>query len=474
LLLGAATTVSAAPAVPTALPVAGWDYVVTFTPDLARADVTLCFRRFLPKRLVPGRGANLAAFDFSSAPDGAPGGARLTRQGDARSLLPVGLLPGGCVRWSVDLARLRRVRHVGRDLLFPPALLLLEPALWRASMRVTLRFVLPAGFRAAVPWPRTKAGGAYLLDRSALHLEALVAVGRMSVDRLDVAGTRIDIALLDAPHRATRKGIHAWLDAAFRADADLFGGRFPTSHVTVLVQAVPAHRGPVLFGSAMRGGGAHVHLLLASGARDEDLPGEWVAVHELLHLGMPWTYDTEAWMQEGFVSYYQEVLRARAGLQSEREAWQNLLDGFARGRRSGGERILAEESRVMGEHHTYHRVYWGGAAIAFLIDVELRRRFPRRWNLDVFMRQWHASHGATRGGPARGLDLLRAADRRLGASVCEPIARAQLARKAFPDVALVQTALGIIVRDGRVTLDDTAPLASYRRAIMRQTVPGVR
>ena len=66
-----------------------------------------------------------------------------------------------------------------------------------------------------------------------------------------------------------------------------------------------------------------------------------------------------------------------------------------------------------------------------------------------------------------GLEILRAVDRRLGEPICAPIAEQWLRSRRFPDVKPAQRALGIVVRGGRVTLDDRAPRAQDRRAIMR-------
>jgi hypothetical protein len=445
----------------------GWDYEVRFDEGLKRAHVRLCFRRFLPKRLVLGHADAHGAIDLTPV----AGSAALTRRPDGTSYVPVGLRAGGCLAWSVDLDALVRAgawrkpaSRVGRDLVVAPGALLLRPALWSARMDVTVRIVLPEGFRPAVPWTPMREAGRYRLDAYALRLESTVAFGRFAVELLDVGGATLDVAVLDAPHRATRAGIRTWLTKAAGAVAHM-SGRFPVRRALVLVHPVPARHPPVIFGMAMRGGGPHVRLLLSSAAEDAELVGEWVGVHELTHLGMPWNYDTDAWFQEGFATYYQEIRRGRAGLLSEQEVWQNLHDGFGRGRRSGGERTLSAESRAMHEHHTYHRVYWAGAATALLLDVELRRRFPQRWCLDDLMQFWDQLHGGTRGGPATGVQLMHAADRRIGQPLCVPLARAQLERTDFPELARLYGELGVRVASGRVVLNEEAPLAALRQAL---------
>jgi len=451
----------------------GWDYEVRLDENLKQLDVRICFRRFLPRRLVLPKTAALRAFEF---PRGLEGEGTLRLAADRQSVVPVGLRPGGCVRYRVDLEllsagsrRARDVSRVGRDVVAAPGALFLRPALWPRDAQVSVGFEMPAGTRAAVPWPpRSNAqdGKTYRVDPHALQLQGMIALGHFQVDEVQIAGTRLDLAVLDAPHRATRKGIRSWISAAVSAVADLYG-RFPTERVLILVQPVPARRPPVIFGSAMRAGGGHVHLLMAAAAADEDLPGEWVAVHEMTHLGMPWTFDGDAWMQEGFVTYYQEVLRARAGFLTEQQAWQNIHEGFGRGRVSGGRRPLSIESREMGRSHNYHRVYWAGAAIALLIDVELRRRSKGVQSLDEVMRLFHSRFGGT-SGPHRGSDLLVAVDRLIGQSLCSVVAETCLRSRAFPDVSAVYEVLGLSVVDGRIVLRDEAPLAAVRKAIMRR------
>ncbi|MCK6549944.1 hypothetical protein L6R52_29190, partial [Myxococcota bacterium] len=90
-------------------------------------------------------------------------------------------------------------------------------------------------------------------------------------------------------------------------------------------------RGPVDFGLVLRGGGPSVTFFVGDEADDASLVGEWVAVHELSHLSMPFVERDAAWLSEGFATYYQNVLRARAGLMSAEAAWTELHEGFARG-----------------------------------------------------------------------------------------------------------------------------------------------
>jgi predicted metalloprotease with PDZ domain len=206
-------------------------------------------------------------------------------------------------------------------------------------------------------------------------------------------------------------------------------------------------------------------LHLSSRARDEDLPGEWVAVHELAHLALPPMPDEDAWFFEGVVSYYQEVLRARAGFFDERTAWRNLHEGFGRGMRRRSERTLAQDSADMHAQHAYHRVYWAGAALALRWDVALRRQTGGRASLDAAVRALRARpDSGTRLWTAK--EACAAMEAAVGTPFCAASAERALASSEFPAVDDALEALGVRREGDGVRLVDDAPDANVRRAIM--------
>jgi hypothetical protein len=153
-------------------------------------------------------------------------------------------------------------------------------------------------------------------------------------------------------------------------------------------------------------------LLLNADARDEELVGEWVAVHELLHLGMPLVAD--AWMAEGFVTYYTQILRGRLGvipgvhpragespeIAQHRAALEKLCAGFDR---RVGLRSLASASADMHHLGGYGRVYWGGAALALDLDLSIRRASGGRRSLDDLVIAMHPKAFELRRWPAEEL-----------------------------------------------------------------------
>jgi predicted metalloprotease with PDZ domain len=98
------------------------------------------------------------------------------------------------------------------------------------------------------------------------------------------------------------------------------------------------------------------------------------------------------WLAEGIASYYQNISRARAGHMSQKEAWQKLHAGFGRGRKDSGSQTLRQANRNLGKQGGYMRVYWTGAAIALLADVDLRRQSGGRQSLDLVLDEFAACH----------------------------------------------------------------------------------
>jgi predicted metalloprotease with PDZ domain len=174
---------------------------------------------------------------------------------------------------------------------------------------------------------------------------------------------------------------------------------------------------------------------------------------------------TDPWMGEGFVTYYTELVRTRRGHRSEADGWQELWQGFRRGMRHRDTMTLREFSESMGRTHAYQRVYWGGAAIAFLLDVRMRIESDGKRSLDDAMREIRRCCGDAR-EKVESDELLAKLDRWYGKPIFTETASAALRSEGFPDVEAALEKLGVRVVDGHVALDDEHPAAKHRRAIM--------
>jgi hypothetical protein len=329
----------------------------------------------------------------------------------------------------------------------PPMLRASDPAaivvsqtqwLWRPDpfphdLRASIRFVLPVGAQVSLPWPSS--GAIYFPEKSAFFTGAFAVFGSFERQSFSVASTRVDVARVGP--RPTDDHVRRWLGRALQATASV-GDRFPRDRVHFIIVPTPSREKQVVFGMVRRGGGSSVLLLPSPDATVDQLEADWVAVHELSHLWLPHLYPRDRWISEGIATYLQEVLRARCGLQTGKQAWTRLHEGFERGRRSGTGRDLASESRNMNRTGAYHRVYWAGAAFALEADVRLRKHSNGNMTLlraiNDAQRAW--------GTEARAVEasvLLRALQEASGTGFIEELGQKYAASTDFPGTAYVDS-----------------------------------
>lgn len=438
--------------------------------ELTRLDVRVCFAA-LPARLVPGA---KRAGRWLLEPRVAATQRRLEITESSGAIELSGASGPGCVDYSVDLARLVVEDTDRHDTYAAAGCVVLNPdlVLWRpprvpADFRGSVDFVLPAGFDASVAWP-SGAGGSYRVDASALDGSGRMVLGRFTRLRANAAEGSLDIAVASGERAATDEGILRWLSASAEANALVFGSAPTPSAQVIVVPVASARERPVVFGMALRGGGPALVLLLDKDARDLQLPGEWIAIHELFHLGMPAVRRADAWLSEGVTMYYSEILRARAGFATPGEAWQRVHEGFGRGRGDGTGRSLREESADMHKTAAYMRVYWGGAAVALSWDVAIREASAGQKSLDDALRYLHDCCRE----PARfwsAAELIATLDRWWGSPLFSRTADPALDATAFPDLGSLYSRLGF-ADDGTDLRLLPTPGAALRDAITAKEI----
>ena len=441
-------------------------YVVRFDPSLETLDVTVCFRGEAPERLYAGEASAAARLLRAEVRTAGAAVQELAREG--RSIWLPRLPRGGCVGYVSEIDGRGR-RWWGRPL-GDARLLKAASWLWRPSPRRdgavgTIRFEPPDAMSVAVPWPAAEREGEYLLDERAFGFLTHTAFGRLERQVVAVPGGELDVVRLPGRLTIDAPSIARWLETVGTAVADIHG-RFPAPRAMVLL--VPAAGGdrPIMHGNVGRGGGASVMLVVNSDATLEDLLDEWVTPHELSHLAMPFVRREDAWLSEGVATYYQEVLRARAGTREPVDAWRGLDSGFESGRNGGTGRPLREESRTMFQTRSFRRVYWSGTALALLYDVSLRRRGGEVGSLDVALTRLGRCCGQ-RNEAWSAAGVVRQLDRITGEPVFSGLARTHLPSREFPDVESLYGWLGLARGpDGRLVLVDGAPGARVRDAIM--------
>jgi hypothetical protein len=292
---------------------------------------------------------------------------------------------------------------------------------------------------------------------TSLALAAVLACARAASGSADlsVAGAAVHVDY-DRGAFHSEEAVLAWVRRSAEIVAGYYG-RFPVAAVTVRLVAVAGEG--VHGGKTFANPDAFIRVQLGREVSTPQLLSDWVLVHEMTHLALPDTGETHAWLSEGVATYVEGVARVQAGNRSETDVWAEELRSMPRGLPLAGDRGLDHT-------HSWGRTYWGGAMFCLLADVDIRRRTQLRFGLqDALRAVLRASGGLSADWPIER--LLRTGDAAVGTSSLEDLYAQMKDTPVAPDLMALWRQLGVEPEGAAVRLDDRAPLAGARRAIMR-------
>ena len=308
-----------------------------------------------------------------------------------------------------------------------PASLLLVPD--GATGEISVGFEPPEGwepFRAPLP----EGPDGRFVARDVDHLIDSPIVG----GRAGFVGERA-FEVDGLPHRVVHVGhVRHWdLDAPmadvarlFETQAQFWGG-LPYARYDVLNVILPPGRG----------GLEHLESTLVMADADALVTAEgrkrWLRLlsHELFHTWNgkrlrpagfgPFDYEAERytrslWVVEGVTSYYDDLLARRAELVDDADVLRSLSLAIATVQRSPGSAVRSVEHASFDAWIRFYRpdedsvntdvsYYQKGAVLAWLLDVEIRRRTGGSRSLDDVMRLMYARFGdADQGYPREAME----------------------------------------------------------------------
>lgn len=310
--------------------------------------------------------------------------------------------------------------------------------------RLAIEIVAPEGAAVASALPRE--AGLLRIDSHEVPYSGYAAFGRQqsrSFAAPNAVGAEVELAVLDGNFALSADELAGWARDTVGIVADYLGG-FGAERTLIVAIPAPGRSG-LVFGRVMAGGGPSLMLRLGERSSVERLRGEWVLVHELLHVGTPFVLRAP-WFMEGLATYAEPLLRARAGWLTAEQVWAEWTRDMPRG--------------LAGERPNLRQAYWGGGLFMLRADVELRRRSGGAVGLETCLR------AMTRAGADASVrwtleETLAFCDRATGLDVL-----ASLAADEGPiDLAGLWRSLGVVNEGGAIRFDDTAPLAAVRRAI---------
>jgi hypothetical protein len=270
---------------------------------------------------------------------------------------------------------------------------------------------------------------------------------------MDIGRARVRFSLQGVPNRLSVEQVTAWVEGCCRAVGRWYG-HFPGHPVEVVLRVVPGRgvRGGVTYSGSL----PRVQANLGTDSTLGDLEGNWVLVHELVHLACPDLPSANHWLEEGLATYIEPWIRLEHGQVSAEKAWFDLVDGMPQGQPGPADRGLDITD-------TWGRTYWGGAIFCLLADLALLRL-----GKPGLQGVWSALLAKPGQGIQRHSDmasLMAQLDQLAAAPVFDKLWKAHSHTPISVDLEAIWSDLGVVRAGGTVTFDDKAPHAAWRRAI---------
>jgi hypothetical protein len=384
------------------------------------------------------------------------------------------VLPTGgirCLRYTVDLGRAARADRFasivgGGSVAVSPTLWMWRPRLLSRD-EILATFKLAGGGQVFVPWQMMNEEGTYYrLKASPQSGTAIAVFGSFQQSIEHVAGADLRVVMLDTRDKIDLQPLIPWVRATAENVAATYG-RFPNPNASILL--IPSggqawgSDSAVSFGRLVRDGGETIELMINQNRPIGEFYKEWTPTHEFSHLMLPYVDQEQRWISEGFAQYYQNVLLARAKQQSVEHAWQKIYDGLERGRESAPG-MSPNDAATGSMRNTRMKVYWSGASIALMADVELRLRSNGKESLDTVLGRLQQCCLPSASSWS-GKELFGKLDQLLEQPLFLDLYRQYADADDFPDARPLLARLGVSLRDGQIAIDPTAELSDIRDAI---------
>ncbi len=370
-------------------------------------------------------------------------------------------------RYTIDLDRVERsyegVIAVGAStFLAPTSSWIAHP--WpmpRGEFAITIdgAAAAPSDAFASVPFStglRRKDATHFTLPTNDFAEGSFAAFGKVRHRRVESAGASIDVVIAgEAKLTLTDDEVAAWV----REDGEVVGrlyGRFPVSPTSVYVVPIEGAT-DVVFGKVLSLGGSSIIALTGTDLQKKDLHDDWVLLHEMVHVGFPTMYGVR-WLTEGLSTFWEPVMRTRVGWHTRETLWSNFAHAMRRGIPRPGSELALDKRESIDD------IYWGGAVFVMMAEVGIRIATSNQKSFEAVMRAVLA-----KGGDATVVwsmsELIAMAKEVTGTNLFAELVERYGQRGEAIDLAGYLADLGIVTRDGKTTLDETAPHAAIRRSI---------
>jgi hypothetical protein len=278
-------------------------------------------------------------------------------------------------------------------------------------------------------------------------------------ESLDVGGRIIDISI-PSPLAVSIDAIRQWVQRAAVAVSEFYG-RYPVKHATITIFSAAGGR----VQEGQESGGMRIIIGIGSRTRPADLLSDWELTHEMFHLSQPSLDRDYSWMSEGMADYLEPVARVRIGQITPEKFWKDFVEGLPQGLPEPGDKGL-DGTQDWG------RTYWGGCLFWLLADVRIRQQTHNQSSVrDAAMAVLDAGGDGSQDWSIN--KLLGTYDLGTGTHVFTTLHNELGGKPGTTDLNQLWKSLGVIYKNGRVTFDNTAPLASIRQGITTKDPSGI-
>jgi len=253
-----------------------------------------------------------------------------------------------------------------------------------------------------------------------------------------------------------KQTILTWLKHCAKIVKNYYG-QFPTRSTRILI--VPSQGKGLKGGQAFGYHGAAVRLFIGEKTNRQDLKRDWVAIHEMIHLALPSVKRKHLWLSEGLAVYIESIARVQAGDLKQETIWADFIRDMPKGLPQQGDKGLDHTP-------TWGRRYWGGALFCLLADIEIRKQTQNKYGLQTAVQGILKAGGNMEQFWSIQL-ILQTADQSTGTKALDQLYQTMQNRPVTPDLDHLWQQLGISQQNGQIKINNKAPLAPLRQAILK-------
>lgn len=231
-------------------------------------------------------------------------------------------------------------------------------------------------------------------------------------------------------------------------------GKFPVPVLELNIGAAEGNR----VGGGRSEPDAIPRIMIDVGAGVTDqylLVRDWVMVHEMIHMAIPYVPRRHFWAAEGLAVYVESIARLQLGHVAQEQVWRDFIRQMPRG--------LPKADEGLAFSRDHGRVYWGGALFFLLADVRIRKTTNNKLGLQQALRGINAVMDFRQEMDV--VPVLQAGDKATATTELMKLYDEMAMLGGKPDMDKLWAELGVAANGDAVIFDASAPLADIRKAI---------